>query len=147
MHIILLCLPYAIASGAEGVEQKAAELLEKTDVVASAPPGLAPLVEAYFGDDDLKPFGYESALTMLQKQLQSEAASGWKLACVPRMSRYIKAEGETNGNGHVETTKHAFPVIDVPSTVNPGPNSLFPAAYFSVYADQDIEVCFENMPE
>jgi nuclear cap-binding protein subunit 1 len=41
-----------------------------------------------------------------------------------------------------ETTssvKHAFPAVDVPSSVNTGTKPLLPEVYFSLFADQDIE--------
>ena len=36
--------------------------------------------------------------------------------------------------------KHAFPSITIPAIVNPGSKPLFPELYFSLFADQDIEV-------
>lgn len=60
---------------------------------------------------------------------------------------------EQNGNGEAEgdgeaadkaSQKHPFPTMTMPSPVNAGPKALFPELYFSLFADQDIEVCFSR---
>ena len=50
-------------------------------------------------------------------------------------------DGVTGGTeGERVITKHMLPTIRITSPVNPGPLPLFPVAYFSLYADQDVEV-------
>lgn len=50
-------------------------------------------------------------------------------------------DGATTGTeGENVVAKHILPTIQITSPVNPGPLSLFPMAYFSLYADQDVEV-------
>ncbi|KAK7613028.1 cap binding protein [Phyllosticta citricarpa] len=136
VKIILLTIPYVIVA-ASGQEQNALDMLEKTEIVASAPHALEPLVDPYPGDSEDKPFGFQSVIGHLQKQLQKEASRGWKLACIPRV--YTKREKEANADEENTVTKHSFPAIAVPSPVNPGPRPLFPETYFSLYADQDVE--------
>ncbi len=115
-------------------EQRALELLEKTDIVASTPHALETVVEPYVlapdADDDA-PGGAKSMLLMLQTQLQREGTLGWEFACIPR-----PYSDEHAG----ETAKHAMPAIAFPSPINPGPRPLFPEAFMSLYADQDVEV-------
>lgn len=123
--------------------QNAADLLEKTEIVASAPHALEPLVEAYAGDSEEKPFGYLSVIGLLQKQLQREASKDWELSFLPRIysasRRPENANSDGTTDGEVSSNQHAFPNIMVPSPVNPGPKPLFPEAFFSIYADQEVE--------
>ena len=50
-------------------------------------------------------------------------------------------DGATAGTeGEKATTRHMLPTIRITSPVNPGPLPLFPMAYFSLYAEQDVEV-------
>ncbi|KAL1392292.1 cap binding protein [Phyllosticta capitalensis] len=137
VKIILLTIPYVITAS-PGLEQNALDMLEKTEIVASAPHALEPLVDPYPGESEDKPFGFQSVIGLLQKQLQKEASRGWKFSCIPRV--YIRREKE-GGNADEEkvTTQHSFPAITIPSPVNPGHRPLFPETYFSLYADQDVE--------
>ncbi|EON66612.1 hypothetical protein W97_05858 [Coniosporium apollinis CBS 100218] len=137
VKIILFTMPYIIASPAVGFGPRAVELLAKTEAVASNEHALAPLVEIYPGDSDDRPFGYQSIIGMLQKQLQSESEKGWELACIPRLFAPKPKEEETSDEAALTSAKHAFPSITVSSPINPGPKPLFPDAYFSLYADQD----------
>lgn len=85
-----------------------------------------------------------SLLRVLQAQLQAEASDGWKLSCIPRLFRAadVAMDGaDQNGDTEKVASKHTFPTITVPSSVNPGPKPLFPELYFSLFADQEIEVC------
>ncbi|GME29021.1 Cap binding protein [Neofusicoccum parvum] len=140
VKIILLTIPYVISSGAPGVQQAATDILEKTEIVASASHVLEAMVEQYpgvGGSNDDKPFGYQSVIGLLQKQLQNEAAKDWKLSFLPKVHNPVKRE-----NGSEETkepVKYAFPAINIPSPVNGGPRPLFPESYFSLFADQDVE--------
>lgn len=144
VKIILLTIPYALASSATDLEPKAAELLEKTDIVASAPHALESLVDPYpaDGDEDKKPVTCTRLLRVLQAQLQAEAANAWPLACIPRLfkSQDVAMEGADQPEDKT-ASKHSFPALSVPTTVNPGPRPLFPELYFSLFADQEIEVC------
>ena len=137
MKIILLTIPYVLSSSATGFDDQASALLEKTDIIASAPHPLVTLVDPYpgFGEEEIKE--PQSVIGILQKQLQAESTSGWQLTCLPRAWKAISgadgAEEITSG------TKHSLPPITVPSPVAPGPRPRLPEIYFSVYADQDIE--------
>lgn len=149
VKIILLTIPYLLAATDDAsLQQKAGEVLEKTDIVASTPHALEPLVDPYPNtiDQDGKPMPCTSVITLLQRQLQEEASSGWQLKCIPRVydpnHRASTANGEQSEEADGEAkeyTKHTFPTITVPSPVNPGTKALFPEIYFSVYADQEIE--------
>jgi nuclear cap-binding protein subunit 1 len=132
-----------MASSASGLEDKARELLEKTEIIASVQHPLEFLAEPFIGEGEDKPFGYMSALELLQKQLLREAELGWQLSCIPRVYGAIKKE--ENGDESMTNTetsakpKHAFPLLDVPPVVHPGTKPLFPETYFSMYADHEIE--------
>ena len=147
VKIILLTIPYLLASATDAfLPQKAAELLEKTDIVASTPSQLETLVDPYPApnDETEKPMTCASVISLLQRQLQDEAANGWPLVCIPRVydpSLTSKTtNGDTNGEMNGEaSTKLAFPAITVPSSIIQGSKALFPEPYFSVYADQEIE--------
>ena len=148
VKIILLTIPYLLASSEDkSLQQSAAGLLEKTDVVASAPHQLEALVDPYpaLNDEIERPMACPSLISLLQSQLQEEAANGWPLTCIPRIYdssyRPPTLNGEANGETNDESaqTTIPFPVITVPSPINPGPRTLFPEIYFSVYADQEIE--------
>jgi nuclear cap-binding protein subunit 1 len=134
VKIILFTIPYVLAAPNTGLEQRAAELLEKTDIVASTRHALETLVDPYMTPaGEQRPMACPSVISALQSQLQAEAASGWKLACIPRLDR-VTASSEPE-----KAQKHSFPQLSVPSPVNPGPNALFPDVCFSLFADQDVE--------
>ncbi|KAF2669198.1 nuclear cap-binding complex, subunit NCBP1/CBP80 [Microthyrium microscopicum] len=144
IKIILLTLPYAMASSATNLDAKARELLEKTDIIASVQHPLEHLSESYPIEGDGRPFGFQSALNLLQQQLVTEAETGWKLACIPRVyvpTTSVKDEGDTDAMAGLEitVTKHEFPVITIPSPVHTGTRPLYPEAYFTIYGDQEIE--------
>ena len=126
-----------MASSATGLEEQAAALLEKTDIIATAPHALEALVNPYPGNDESDAQEPQSIINLLQKQLQGEAAQAWKLACLPRpwMTPEEGAKEEDRSN----SIKHALPEINVPSPVTPGPLPQLPEIYSSVYGDQDIE--------
>lgn len=54
VKIILLTIPYILASSATNQEQQALALLEKTDVIASTPHALEALVDPYLGEGEDK---------------------------------------------------------------------------------------------
>lgn len=125
-----------MASSASGLEAQASNLLEKTDIIASTPHALEALVDPYPGSGDDTGHEAQSVISLLQKQLQAEAAESWQLACIPRPWQTSLNEDKADP---VTPTKHALPSITVPSPVPPGARPQLPEIYFSVYADQDIE--------
>ncbi|CAD6572438.1 MAG: hypothetical protein ASARMPREDX12_005221 [Alectoria sarmentosa] len=134
VKIILLTIPYVMASSAIGFEERALALLDKTDIIASTPHALEALVNPYPGNDEGDSEEPQSTINLLQKQLQAEAGQSWQLACIPRPWNVTKGDDTTDAS-----KKHALPEIDVPSPVAPGPRPMLPEIYFSVYADQDVE--------
>lgn len=130
-----------MASSATGFEDLAAALLDKTDIIATAPHVLEPLVNPYPGNDESDAQEPQSVISLLQKQLQGEAAQAWKLACIPRpWDTANGGGGESDGKDTLAVpTKHGLPQVNVPSPVSPGPRPQLPEVYFSVYADQEIE--------
>ena len=130
-----------MASSANAFEEPANALLTKTDIIATAPHPLETLVNPYPGNDNGEVQELQSVISLLQRQLQVEATQAWKLACIPRPWNLAHNEAiEENGTeASTKSEKHALPVINVPSPVNPGLHPKLPEVYFSVYADQDIE--------
>ncbi|KAL8817598.1 MAG: hypothetical protein Q9223_003590 [Gallowayella weberi] len=136
VKIILLTIPYIMASGASQVDAYANTLLEKTDIIASTPHPLEALVDPYPGGEDDTSHEARSTISLLQQQLQNEATQSWMLACIPRPWRTAKVE---DGAEPIIPSKHNLPHIIVPSSVSPGVRPRLPEMYFSVYADQDVE--------
>ncbi|KAL8710494.1 MAG: hypothetical protein Q9220_004926 [cf. Caloplaca sp. 1 TL-2023] len=136
VKVILLTIPYIMASSAPGLEAHASSLLEKTDIIASTPHALEALVDPYPGDGTDTSHEPQSVISLLQKQLQAEASSSWKLACIPRPWQTPSPE---EGVELPTPTRHPLPFITVPSPVSPGMRPQLPEIYFSVYADQDVE--------
>jgi nuclear cap-binding protein subunit 1 len=136
VKIILLTIPYIMASSATDAHEKAASMIENTDIIASEPHVLQALVDPYPGngkDDANAPTG---VLSLLQKQLQGESANGWELFCLPRPWKMIEPEQQ---EALATAAKHTLPSITLPEVVIAGPRPLFPELYFSVYANQDVE--------
>ena len=138
MKIILLTIPYVMASSAKGYEEQALGLLEKTDIIASTPHALETLVNPYPGNDDEDAQEAQSVIALLQRQLQGESLQAWKLTCIPR-PWYTAIKEENDQDAATINKKHALPAINVPSPAVPGPHPRLPEIYFSVYADQEIE--------
>jgi nuclear cap-binding protein subunit 1 len=134
---ILFTIPYIMASSSTDSQEPAANLLEKTEIVAGTPHPLEALVNPYPGNGNEEISEPTSVISMLQKQLQNEAVNGWELACIPRPWK-MSVDGDQEDT-LVIAPKHALPAIDVPETVIPGSKPLFPEIYFSVYANQDVE--------
>jgi nuclear cap-binding protein subunit 1 len=135
--IILFTIPYIMASSATNNQERAAGMVENTDIIASEPHVLQALVDPYPGngrDEATSPTG---VLGLLQKQLQAEAASGWELACLPRPWRSLQDSNPETP--FAAAPKHNLPTIVIPEVVVNGPRPLFPELYFSVYANQDVE--------
>lgn len=139
VKIILLTIPYIMAATPGRFTQQAADLMEKTDVIASEPHALQTLVDPFHPEGESEsPSAAMSLCMLLQKQLQSEAAKGWELTCIPRPWVMPLEEVETQDK-LADATKHAMPAITVPPTAVAGPRLLFPEVHFSVYSDQEVE--------
>jgi len=135
----MLTIPYALVYNPTEHQAKAAELLEKTDIIASTPHALDNLVDPYIstGGDISTPS--RSVITLLQKQLQSESDAGWPLKFIVRPYKaVVKSEEEINEDS--KSSKLAFPTVNVPDSIYPGANPVYPEIFYSLYADQDIEV-------
>lgn len=144
VRIIMLTLPYAKASTDTNFAEKAASIMEKTEIIASAPHPTVDLVTPYHNaDGETTDPKSPSVLVLLQQQLQAEAEKGWELSFMPKP--FQKNVAPTEPNGDEPASKQQFPTISIPRDINPGPQPLFPEVYFSLYADQDIEV-FTIMP-
>ena len=126
-----------MASSASGLDDQALALLEKTDIIASTPHALEALVDPYPGNEEMNTHEPQSVISLLQRQLQVEAAQAWSLACIPRP--WKTTLGEDSVDPLEGATKHALPEINVPSPVAPGMHPRLPEIYFSAYSDQDME--------
>ncbi|KAI8965736.1 MIF4G like-domain-containing protein [Daldinia sp. FL1419] len=139
VKIILLTIPYIMAAAPTQWQQKAAELMDKTDVIASEPHALQVLIDPYHAEEGTEsPTANMSLIGLLQKQLQTEALNGWELSCLPRPWQMPPEEIEQQEKLD-NAQKHALPSISIPEKVVAGPRPLFPEIYFSVYVNQDIE--------
>ncbi|KAH7033132.1 MIF4G like-domain-containing protein [Microdochium trichocladiopsis] len=140
VKIILLTIPYIMATGpASQWQHKAAEIMDKTDVIASEPHALQVLIDPYqVQEGEESPTANLSLIGLLQNQLQKEATNGWALSCLPRPWQMPPEEIEQQEKLD-SAQKHALPPITIPETVVAGPRLLFPEIYFSVYANQEIE--------
>lgn len=138
VKIILLTIPYIMVSAPGQFQTKAAELMEKTDIIASEPHALQALVDPYHAQGkESSPGASLSVCMLLQKQLQAEAGKNWELACLPRPWQMPLEDIEAQDK-LANAPKHALPSISIPETVIAGPRPLFPEIYFSVYSDQDV---------
>lgn len=126
-----------MSSSANGFENQATALLDKTEIIASTPHTLEALVNPYPDEQSPNTTTTESALALLQRHMQEEAKGGWELACLPRPWK-ASSNGEDE-NPLLAAQKHPFPELVVPEKVQLGPRSIFPEIYFSVYTEQDIE--------
>jgi nuclear cap-binding protein subunit 1 len=126
-----------MASSASGFENEAAQLLDKTDVIASTPHVLENLVDPlYPGASDGLP-GSQSALGLFQKHLQDESKQAWELSCLPRPWKSVAEVDEEFPLTSAQ--KHPLPTLTVPEVLAAGPRPIFPEVYFSVYLEQEIE--------
>ncbi|CAD6501717.1 BgTH12-01967 [Blumeria graminis f. sp. triticale] len=133
VKIILFTIPYIMSSSATDNLDRAAKMIENTDIIASEPHVLQALVDPYPDEGKAKTYSSMGVLGLLQKQLLDEVANGWELACLPRPWKVLQ-EVETS-----TVEKHPLPAILIPEIMTPGPRPLFPELYFSVYANQDVE--------
>lgn len=142
----MITIPWAMASTASGLEAKANEILDKTGIIATAPREDNLPLEPFFnhhGEDAAEAnvpasFNY---VALLQTQLQNEKEQGWPLAIIPRLFRTRKPATENETDGNIEQEKHVFPSIVIPATLKPTSHVLSSEVFFSLYADQDNEVC------
>ena len=77
-------------------------------------------------------------ISLLQKQLQAESTKSWPLACIPRPWKTNATEDDLDSLA--AAIKHPFPGIVVPDPIAQTIKPMFPELFFSVYADQDVEV-------
>lgn len=119
-------------------QQKAADLMDKTEIIASEPHALQALIDPYISEKEDQPTGSMSVIALLQKQLQHEAANGWELSCLPRPWKLPLEEIEAQEKLD-SATKHSLPPIAVPEKIVAGSRPLFPEVYFSVYSNQEVE--------
>lgn len=141
VKIIMLTIPYMLTTSTDTTKQQAAELLGKTEIIALAPSEIEAAVQPWVAQGNEDAPQPQGMIALLQKQLQAEADEGWPLSFIPRL---FKASSETmDVEGAASTAKHAFPTITIPQDLNPGFNPPFPEVYFSVYADQDVEVSMQ----
>lgn len=127
------------------MKEQASELLTKTDIIASAPREVETIVNPYVSNINRVAPQLHGAVYLLQKQLQAEAEDGWKLEILPRLFKPKESDVEENQDSETSaSSKHPFPSITIPQSINPGPRPLFPEVYFSLYADQDVEVSRYN---
>ncbi|KAK4114451.1 hypothetical protein N656DRAFT_776579 [Canariomyces notabilis] len=139
VKIILLTLPYVMVAAPGQWHQKAADLMEKTEIIASEPHTLQAMIEPYHeesSEENQTPS--QSLIGLLQSQLQTEANNGWALPCLPRPWEFPLGDVEQQSKLDA-APKHALPPITIPQTVVAGPRPLFPEVHFSVYANQDVE--------
>ncbi|KAK4168011.1 MIF4G like-domain-containing protein [Cladorrhinum sp. PSN259] len=140
VKIILLTIPYIMATGSpEEWAQNAADLMEKTEIIAAEPHALQALIEPYHpetGDENQQQT--QSLMSLLQTQLQTEANNGWALSCLPRPWEFPLKDVEQQSK-ITNAQKHALPAIKIPQTVVAGSKPLFPEVYISVYGQQEVE--------
>ncbi len=139
VKIILLTLPYIMVAAPGQWTQKAADLMEKTEIIAAEPHTLQTLVDPHHPEPaEENPVPSQSVIGLLQSQLQAEANNEWALSCLPRPWEFPLGEVEQQSKLE-NAAKHALPAIAIPETVVAGPRPLFPEVYLSVYANQEVE--------
>lgn len=136
VKVILFTIPYIMASSSTNSQDHAAGLLDKTEIVAGSPHPLEALVDPYPGNGRDEATEPTSVISLLQKQLQTEALNGWQLVCIPRPWRVTPGDLEDTLS---IAPKHTLPPIHIPANVVAGSRPLFPEIFFSVYAHQDVE--------
>ena len=139
VKIILLTIPYIMSTAPEQFKQKAADLMEKTDIIASEPHTLQALVDPYHPEEgEENPPTSSNLCMLLQKQLQTESNKNWELSFLPRPWQmpleHVEAQDKL-----ANASKHPLPSIAIPEKVITGPRALFPEVYFSVYGGQEVE--------
>ncbi|KAH9872704.1 hypothetical protein J1614_005098 [Plenodomus biglobosus] len=141
VKIILLTIPYALVAGGERFHEHAKQLLKNTGIVADNVLPIEGLIHSYVGDFESKPVDYHSVIGLLQAQLMNEAENGFEIRCLPRFdSDALRMAADAEQESLPTAPQlHAFPTFNIPSPVNPGPRPVFPEAYFSLFADQEVD--------
>ena len=137
----MLTIPYVLSAPLSDVDQlqkQTAELLNKTEVIAFAPPAAEDMITPYISIEGEEALTTEPVLKLLQTQLRREQANQWKLEYIPKIFE-DPSEGDLIAGMSPAFKKHPFPGVQIPTTINPGPQPLFSEIYFSLYADQDVE--------
>lgn len=134
----MLTIPYMLTTSTDTTKQQAAELLGKTEIIALAPSEIETAVQPYVALDNQEAPQPQGVIGLLQKQLQGEADEGWPLSFIPRLFKTSNESMDVEGSE--SKPKHTFPTISIPQDLHPGLNPPFPEVYFSMYADQDVEV-------
>ena len=118
------------------------DLLNKTDIVASAPREIDAAVVPFITSTNADLPQTPSLITLLQKQLLGQAEQNWLLDILPRPFKPRQEEDlidVTDESTGLAGRKHPFPNIVVPQTIYSGANPCFPETYFSLYSNQDVE--------
>ena len=139
----MLTLPYLLINPDTYLHEKASEILnEKTAIVASGAPPFDDIISPYVPIESGHVPSTQNALSLLQTQLQNEAANNWEMSFMmrPYQPKPVEVDGMDGDVEDTATKKHPSTSIAEPEGINPGPRTLFPEVYFSLYADQDIEV-------
>ena len=135
----MLTLPYLLTTpNRPGLQENAASILEKTEIMASARHAFEDLIGPYVGGEGEETPSTPNMIALLQRQLQNEATGEWQLSFIPRLFDPPQAQDDMDEAEKLQ--RHPFPPIEIPQAVNPGPRPLFPQVFFSLYADQEIEV-------
>src|SRR5947209_3714173 len=108
-----------MASSANGFENEAAQLLDKTDIIASTPHTLENLVDPFYTGAGDEPSVTQSALSLFQKHLQEEAKQAWELSCLPRPWKSVAGADEEDPLASAQ--RHPLPTISVPEILQIGP--------------------------
>lgn len=137
VKIILLTVPYALVSGGSQFHEKAQEVLNTTEIVATHTLPMESLIHAYDDESENKVIGYHSIIGLLQQQLTKESEAGWPLACIPRFDAEAIQKKQSEDTLPTAPPTHTFPTFTIPSPVNPGSKPLFPEAYVSLFANHE----------
>lgn len=142
--MILLTIPFVLSAPCidPSLQKKAADILDKTEIIASAPPAAEDMVNPYVSIEGEEIPQQQPVLRLLQNQLRREEEGGWTLSFIPKFFDDPSAGDLMDGISNLP--KHEFPEFKVPEKIEAGLRPLFPEVYFSLYADQDIEVCIVN---
>lgn len=135
VKIIMLTLPYIIASGAMNVRAKVEALLEKTGLVASAELDAEKTVNPYVDTVSGQATQLPKLITVLQTQLQNESARDWPLKFLPKLYKAAQVDETGQDTAH----KHSFPALDVPAVVTAGPRLVTLELYQSLYVHRGTE--------
>lgn len=142
----MLTIPYLLAWNPD-CKDKASELLEKTAIVATAPHEVDAAVVPYLDQVQGTPKS-PGILSLLQEQLQREQEHGFELRSIPRFTISNSRNGVT-GTDDAESEvskKHPFPSLAIPEPVPAGFEPISPEVWYSLYADQEVEVRSLLMP-